>query len=188
LRWLLTVLTVMALLTAGWPLVNALVTDNQRLAPGASLRVGPSGPNSATVRAGPGWIERPAETDPRHGYMLRRGAVAISIEYVSLAGHYRSAEVWAGLRRVLRLSNPGVSLGRPAAVTSRQGRAGLSATATGARRTGAATVFVGPSGAYAIQMVVLAPLNWKPVATAISLLLIGSLRFPVVRHSLAASR
>ena len=187
LRWLLTVVTVMALLTAGWPLVNALVADRQRLPAGASLRVGPSGPNSASVRVGPGWIERPAETDPRQGYLLRRGAVAISIDYESLTGRYRAAGVWAGLRRVFRVSNPGVSLGRPAAVTSGQGRTGLSASATSARRTGAATVFVGPSGTYAIEMVVLAPVSWRPVAAAASLLLIRSLRFPVVRHSPAAS-
>jgi hypothetical protein len=39
------------------------------------------------------------------------------------------------------------------------------------------TNFVGPSGTYAIQIIALAPRYAKPVAAALSLLLIRSLRF-----------
>ena len=180
LRWLLIVVGVMVLLTAGWPLVNAVVADKQQVAAGASLRVGPSGPDSASVRVGPGWTMRPAESDPRQGYLLRRGAVTVWIGYVTLTGTYRAAGIWIGLGRVFRVSNPGVRLAAPAAVTSGQGRAGLSATATGARTVGNVTAFVGPSGTYAIQIIVLAPRNAKPVAAAAALLLTRSLRFPAV--------
>jgi len=178
LRWLLAVVGVMALLTAGWPLLNAVVADKQTVAAGASLRIGPSGPNSASIRVGPGWIMRPAESDPRQGYLLHRGAVIISIGYVTLTGTYRAAGIWSGLRRVFRVSNPGISLGTPAAVSSGQGRAGISAAATGPRTVGNVTAFVGPSGTYAIQIVVLAPRYARHVAVAASLLLIRSLRFP----------
>lgn len=178
-RWLLIVVAVMVLLTAGWPLVNALVADKQKLAAGAVLRVGPSGPASASVTVGPGWTLRPAESDPRQGYQLRRGAVTVSIGYVSLAGTYHAAGIWGGLRRVLRLSNPGVRLGKPAAVISGQDRPGLSAVAAGPRSDGVVTAFVGPSGTYAIDIVVLAPRYAKPAASTASLLLIRSLRFPV---------
>jgi hypothetical protein len=178
LRWLLIVVSVMALLTAGWPLLNAAVADKQQLAPGASLRVGPSGPNSASVRVGQGWALRPAESDPSQGYVLHLGAVTVSIGYLTLSGTYRAAGIWSGLRRVFRVSNPGVRLGTPVAVTSGQGRAGLKATATGKRTEGNVTAFVGPSGTYAIQIVVLAPRYAQPVAAAASLLLIRSLRFP----------
>jgi hypothetical protein len=178
LRWLLIVIGVMALLTVGWPLLDAVVADKQTVAAGASLRVGPSGPNSASIRVGTGWTLRPAESDPRQGYLLRRGAVTISIGYLSLTGTYRVAGIWGGLRRVFRVSNPGISLGTPSAVTSGQGRAGLSAAATGPRSEGSLTAFVGPSGTYAIQIVVLAPRYARGVAVAAALLLIRSLRFP----------
>jgi hypothetical protein len=181
LRWLLIVVGVMALLTAGWPLLNAAVADKQKLAARASLRVGPSGPDSASVRVGQGWFVRPAETDPSQDYVLRQGAVAISIGYVSLAGPYRVAGLWDGLRRVFRVANPGVSLGQPAAVTSGQGRKGLSATAASARSTGAVSVFVGPSGRYAIQIIVLAPRSARLAAGDDSSQLIRSLRFPAAR-------
>jgi hypothetical protein len=118
--------------------------------------------------------------------VLRQGAVAISIGYVSLAGRDQAAGLWEGLRRVFRLSNPGVSLGQPAAVTSGQDRKGLSATATGASSTGAVTVFVGPSGTYAIQIVALAPRSARLAADADSSQLIRSLRFPAARHARTA--
>jgi hypothetical protein len=108
LRWLLIVVAVMVLLTAGWPLLNGLVADRQKLLAGTSLRVGPSGPDSASVRVGPGWTLQPAETDPRQRYVLRRGAVAVSIDYLSLIGTHRAAGqaagVWGGLRRVFQVS------------------------------------------------------------------------------------
>jgi len=178
LRWLLIVVSVMVLLTAGWPLLNARVADSQQVAAEAALRIGPSGPNSASVRVGPGWTMRPAESDPRQGYLLRHGAVTVSIGYLTLTGTYHAAGIWGGLRRVFRVSNPGIRLGTPAAVISGQGLAGLSATATGARTAGNMAAFVGPPGTYAIQIVVLAPRYARQVAAAATLLLIRSLRFP----------
>jgi len=180
LRWLLIVVAVMVLLTAGWPLLNALVPGKQRLAADALLRVGPDGPKSASVRVGPGWILRPADSDPRQGYQLRRGVVTAFIGYVSLIGTYHAAGLWNGLRRALQVTNPGVRLGKPVPVTSGQHRPGLSASATGTRSNGAVTFLVGPSGTYAIELVVLAPRYARSAATAASLLLIRSLRFPAV--------
>lgn len=178
LRWLLIVMAVMVLLTAGWPLLNAAVADKQTLAAGASLRVGPAGRNSADLRIGSGWTLRPAESDPLQGYLLRRGAATVSIGYVSLPGLEHAAGIWSGLRRVFRVTNPGVRLGTPSVVTTRQGLPGLSAIATGAGAYGTVTDFVGPSGTYAIRIVVLAPRYAKPLMAATSLLLIRSLRFP----------
>jgi len=186
LRWLLIVVGVMALLTAGWPLLNAAVADKQKLTAHASLRVGPGGPDSASVRVGQGWFVRPAESDPSQAYLLRRGAVTISIGYVSLAGRYQAAELWDGLRRDFRVTNPGVSLGQPAAVTSGQGRKGLGATAAGARSAGAVSVFAGPSGTYAIQIVALGPRSARLAAEADSSQLIRSLRFPTARTARTA--
>jgi hypothetical protein len=126
---------------------------------------------------------RPAETNPSQGYLLRRGAVAISIGYVSLLGRQQVAGLWDGLRRVFLVTNPGVSLGQPVAVSSGQGRKGLSATAASARSAGVVSVFAGPSGTYAIQIVVLAPHSARLAAGADSSQLVRSLRFPAVRHA-----
>ena len=159
LLWLLTVVTVMALLTAGWPLVNSAVSDNLPLAPGAALRIGPGGPESAVVRVGPGWSLRPAESNSARGYALRRGAVTASIAYVSLAERAQAPQLWDGLRAILRIRNPGLRLGSPRAITSRQGRAGLTGPLTSRGTAGAATIFVGPSGTFAIEMIGLVPRN-----------------------------
>jgi hypothetical protein len=120
--------------------------------------------------------------------VLRRGAVTVSIGYVSLPGRYQAAELWDALRRVFRLTNPGVSLGQPAAVTSGQGRKGLSATAASARSAGAVSVFVGPSSTYAIQIVALAPSSARLAAEADSSQLIRSLRFPSAHTGRTARR
>src|SRR5258708_2103113 len=157
LRWLLAVVTVMALLTAGWPLLNSAVSDNLLLSRGAALRIGPGGPNSATLRVGQGWSLRPAESDPARGYSLRRGAASLSIAYVSLAERSQAPLLWDGLRAILRIRNPGLRLGSPEAMTSRQGRPGLTGALTSRGAAGAATIFVGPAGTFAIEMIVLAP-------------------------------
>jgi hypothetical protein len=159
LRWLVAVVTVMAVLTAGWPVLNSAVSDNLPLAGGTAIRIGPGGPNSAAVRVGRGWSLRPAESNPARGYSLRRGAAAVSIAYVRLASRSQAPRLWDGLRAILRIRDPGLRLGAPSAITSRQGRTGLTGALTSRGAAGAATIFVGPSGIFAIQMIVLAPRN-----------------------------
>jgi len=179
LRWLATVVAVMALLTVGWPLLNSAVSDNLPLARLTALRIGPVGANSAVVKVGPGWSLRPAESSPARGYSLRRGAAAVSIAYVSLANRSQAPRLWDGLRAIVRLRNPGLRLGSPRAITSRQGRAGLTGPLTSCRTAGAATIFVGPSGIFAIQMIVLAPRNPRGAAALAAIrTFVRSLVFP----------
>jgi hypothetical protein len=178
----------MVLLTAGWPLLNALVADKQVIASGTALRIGPGALDSASVRVGPQWSLRPAESNPRQGYVLSRGAVAVSIEYVTLEHAEREAVIWGGLRQVLRVSHPGVSLGPPKAVTSSQGRDGRTAPLTSTRSTGAVTVFVAPSGTYAIQMIVLAPRGASSIAVGATRQFLRTLRFPAEPRSGSALR
>jgi hypothetical protein len=188
LRGLLIVVAVMVLLTAGWPLLNALVADKQVVAAGTALQIGPGGLNSASVRVGPQWSLRPAESNPREGYVLSRGAVAVSIEYVTLEHAEREAVIWGGLRQVLRVSHPGVSLGPPKAVTSSQGREGRTAMLTSTRSIGAVAVFVAPSGTYAIQMIVLAPRGVSPIAAGATRQFLRTLRFPAEPRSVPVLR
>ncbi len=181
LRWLLAVVTVMALLTAGWPLLNSAVSDNLLLSRGAALRIGPGGPNSATLRVGQGWSLRPAESDPARGYSLRRGAASLSIAYVSLAERSQAPLLWDGLRAILRIRNPGLRLGSPEAMPSMQGRPGLTGALTSRGAAGAATIFVGPAGTFAIEMIVLAPRSPGGAAALAAIrIFVRSLIFPAV--------
>lgn len=179
LRWLLTVVVVMALLTAGWPLLNSAVSDNLPLSSGAALRVGPGGANSAVVRVGPGWSLRPAESNSTRGYLLRHGAATVSIAYESLAERSQAPRLWDGLRAILRIRSAGLRLGSPRAITSRQGRAGLTGALISRGTTGDATIFVGPSGTFEILMIELAPRSPGGVAALAAIrMFVRSLVFP----------
>jgi len=182
LRVLLLVVAVMAVLTAGWPLLNAAVADRQKLAAGSLIRVGPGGRDSATIRIGPNWTLRPAETNPRQSYALQRGADLVSISYVTVLPGHRTAQIWPGMRRILLLSYPRGSLSRPVAVTSGQGLKGLTGTVTAPGRTGVVTMFVGPSGTFAIRMMALVPRQDAAAAVAARELFVRSLRFPAARR------
>jgi hypothetical protein len=188
LRGLLIVVAIMVMLTAGWPLLDGLVADQQNVPPGAAIRIGPVGPDSASVRIGPHWTMQPAQTDPRQAYVLSRGAVTVSISYLSLIHPYRAAGIWSGLRQILRVSHPGVRLGPPVTVTSSQGQAGRAATMTGTRIAGAVTVFVAPSGTYAIQMIVVGPHGARSLFAQATRQFVGTLRFPAEGATVGAQR
>ena len=83
--------TLVVLLTAGWPLLNTLVANELKVPAGTALRIGPSGPDSASVRVGPHWIMRPAQSDPSQTYVLARGDVTVSISYLALLHPYRNS-------------------------------------------------------------------------------------------------
>ena len=86
LRWLVIVVAVMALLTAGWPLLNIAVANRHPLAAGARLTVGTSPSNSAVVTVGAGWSLLSEQSNPMQGYLLQRGRVELSITHVVLVG------------------------------------------------------------------------------------------------------
>ncbi|HEY2638772.1 MAG TPA: hypothetical protein VGI66_02655, partial [Streptosporangiaceae bacterium] len=84
-RALLTVIAVMVALTAGWPLLNLAVSDHQPLPAGVRLSVRPNRAHSARFLVGAGWSMISSQSDPRHGYSLRRGPVAMSVKYVTVS-------------------------------------------------------------------------------------------------------
>jgi hypothetical protein len=157
LRWLFGVIVVMILLTAGWPLINSTVVGRHNLSPGAMLTVGPGKPDAAQITVGRGWSVLTAESNPRFGFSLRHGAVRMTVDYVALANAAQARQLWAGLRRLLRVTEPGLHLSAPVAVVSAHGHPGLVGKLTGARRVGTAAIFTDPSRKFAIEMVMLAP-------------------------------
>lgn len=157
LRWLAIVVAIMALLTAGWPLLNSIVSNRQPLAAGSKVTVGPVSTSSGTVTVGPGWYVQPAESNPTQQYVLRNGAVVFDIRRVALVGRGQLAGMWAGMREILSVSNPGLRLGRPVNITTARKLGAVSGRIFGQRMVGTATVVPGPSREFAIAMVVLAP-------------------------------
>jgi hypothetical protein len=155
-RWLVAVIAVMALLTAGWPLLNRTVSDS-RLAAGQSLTIGPVGAMKARMTTGRGWRLMPAESNARQRYVLRAGPAQLTLATVSLPAGTTNASLWAGLRHLLRISHSRVTMGSMTAITSQTGRAGFSSRIAVGRNAGTVTVFVAPTGTLALEIVFLAP-------------------------------
>ena len=177
LRWLAIVVAIMALLTAGWPLLNSVASDRQPLAAGSKVTVGPGSASSGTVTVGPGWSVRPTQSDPTQQYVLRNGAVVLVIRHVALIGHSQSAGMWAGMREILSITNPGLRLGRPVNITTAHKLAAITGRILGQRLIGMATIVPGPSSEFAIAMVVLAPPRTSQAVIAAAHRIMASLMF-----------
>jgi hypothetical protein len=159
LRRLAIVIGVMALLTAGWPLLNKTVADNRPLAAGHSLTIGPGGALIARIRVGRGFRLLPAQSNPHQQYSMRVGPAQLTVASVSLPMPVSATRLWAGLRQVLSLSHPGTTLGRQTTMTSAQGLPGVTGSVTSKSKAGMAAVFVAPTGKFAVDIVMLAPRN-----------------------------
>lgn len=119
-----------------------------------------------------------ASSNPQQYYLFGRGAVRLSVRYVSLATPGERAMLWQGLRQLLRIGNPGVTPGRLEVMTTADGNRGLIATLSGPGRTGRAAVVAAPSGSFAIEMIMLGPSSTAPVIRTSGLPVMRSLRFP----------
>ncbi len=167
----------MALLTAGWPLVDAVVTNKQPLAAGSKLTIGSGAGSSAVVTLGPGWSELPEQSNPYESYLLRRGAVELSIIDVDLVNRSQVRHLWQGLGQILSVSNPGIRIGRAAHIYTIDGMRAITGIIVGPRKVGTATIFPGPSRQFAVEVLVLAPRGTNPALRAAALRIVRSLRF-----------
>jgi len=178
LRWLVIVVIAMIVLTAGWPLVNLIVSDRHHLRPGTSLTVGPGNGKSGTITvARPGWSLLSAETNPLYSYTLKRGKLAMTIDYVQASGTDTDAELLAGLRELLRVTHPGVQAGRSFDLPTRPGRTGLAVVLSGASQIGVASIFAAAGRHFAIEMIMLAPDHVRHQLFVPGLQIMRSLRF-----------
>jgi|HubBroStandDraft_4_1064222.scaffolds.fasta_scaffold09342_4 hypothetical protein len=178
LRGLLIVIGIMAVLTLGWPLLNLAVTNRNPLAPLTTLSVGPGRGDMARFTVGPGWSMRPAETNPRLEYSLQRGALDMSVSYVSLPDGAQGAQAWSGLRQIVQISHPGIILGKPSPITTAQGRKGMIGTISGAGLSGLATIVALPSRGFAIELIAVAPRRAVPANLQATRLVMRSVLFP----------
>jgi hypothetical protein len=177
LRWLVIVVALMALLTAGWPLLNSAVANRQPLAAGSRLTVGTGPASSAVVTVGSGWSLLPAQSNPMQGYLLQRGDLRLSITHVALVGRDQVPRMWEGLRRILAVSDPGARLSKPTYITGTSGLRAITGVMTGPRVIGAATIVPGPSRQFGIEMVVVAPRRAMAAMRAAAVRVMTSLRF-----------
>jgi hypothetical protein len=178
LRWLAVVIAVMAVLTAGWPLLNRVVSDHSRLAASTRLAIGPSHKNGAIVTVGPGWTLRASETNPRLAYTLQRGPVILSITYATLINNRQAGDLWAGLRDVVQIGHPGATLSAPVSVRTINGSAGDIGLVRSPDLAGTASVFAGPTRQYAIEMVIAAPKGSPRLNLVAAQRIMQSLVFP----------
>lgn len=158
-RWLVAVVAVMALLTAGWPLLNKAVSDNRPLRAGHMLTIGPGGALVARITVGRGFRLLPAESNPRQQYSMRVGEGQVTVSSVALPTPTSAMRLWAGLRRLLSLKHPGTTLGRLTTMTSADGQPGVTGSITSKNKAGVAAVFVAPTGKFAVDIVMIAPRN-----------------------------
>ena len=178
LRWLITVLGLMVLLAAGWPLVSRAVSGNQPAAAGLPLTIGLDSTHSAQFTLGRGWVIRSAESDPKQQWVLQRGPVDMSVTYVSLVNPAQASQLWPGLHNILRLGDSSAQLGQPAPLTSPQGGHGLTGTVSVNDRAGQAVVFPAAGEDFAIEIVSVAPAENSQAARTAAAQLVRSLRFP----------
>jgi hypothetical protein len=176
-RWLVAVVAVMALLTAGWPLLNRTVADTRPLAAGSSLTIGSGGTVSARMIIGHGWHLMPAESNPRQRYLMRAGPTLVDMYTVTLPARVSDAELWAGMRQVIRVRHAGVSVGTMTPFISPTGQAGLTGPVAGGAVAGTATVFIAPADVGALEVVVLAPRRDADGIKAATTLLMRSVTF-----------
>lgn len=178
LRWLIVVVAVIAALTVGWPAVSRAVSDDQPVAAGQPLTIGPGGARSATFTPGPGWAVRSAETNSMLRWSLTDGPVDVTVLYVTLILPSEAGRLWPGLQSILQVGDTSARLGEPATFTSADGSRGLTGTVTANGWAGQAVVFPRPGANFAIEIVSVAPTPDRAAAQAATALLARSLRFP----------
>lgn len=171
----------MAALTAGWPLANLAVSDNQPLAAGKALMIGPDTAHSARFAVGSGWSLRTAQSNPKRDYSLRYDGVDLSVTYVALSGRPPAARLWSGLMDILRVSNSSARIGRPVPVSGAHGRPGITGPVTENLRLGTATILLSPARNFAIEMIVLAPRSAAAASRAAARQVVRSIRFQASR-------
>jgi hypothetical protein len=176
--WLIAVAGLVAVLTAGWPLVSSAVSGNQPAAAGQVLTIGSGDSGSAKFDLGPGWVIDSAVSDPLEGWRLKRGQVDVAVLWVMLLNPSQASRLWPGLENILRLGDSSARLGRPAAVAGSPAGAGLTGPVTENSQAGEAAVLPDAAADFAVEVVSLAPAGDSAAARATTALVVRSLRFP----------
>jgi hypothetical protein len=151
-RALLAAVAVMAVLTAGWPLISLALSDTQSLPAGQTLVIGPSAPYSARFTVGGGWLVRKSLSDPKQDYWLRRGSVSVSVVLVPLISSSQAGRLWAGVRSLAQVSSPGTRLAGPRPARARAGGQVTTGVLTRAGGAEWVTIYLSPARKFAVEI------------------------------------
>ncbi|MFD6100114.1 hypothetical protein ACFVWN_26880 [Nocardiopsis flavescens] len=156
-RWIAVGIAVamIALVTVGWSLVNALVPGRTALTAGEELALGGDGTTRAVlVLPDDGWEADVAASHPDRSYRLHRGPLVLDVERPGEAGDESPGTDlrWEGTRRVLLSQDPSTRVGEPSPVVSADGTEGLAADVNRARGPGTVVLLPSPDGGYAVRM------------------------------------
>ena len=155
-RWLplAAVLVVIAFLAGGWWWISSRFGNDEAVAAGSVLRIGPDQQASVTV-AGDGWRLKKSTTDPDQSYNLARGELDVVVTYVPLLSPDDADELWSGLQDVV--ATLGGTAGPAQTVHTTGGQPGQSGPVTLDGKTGTAYAFPAPDRKFAIEVQALAP-------------------------------
>ncbi len=145
------------MLTVGWPLVSLAFSGAQPLRSGDVLVIGPDAAHRAQFTVGSGWVLQRPDSNPKLNYVLRHGAVRLSVVFVFLASRDEAGGLWTGLGRLLHAANPAAHLSGPTQVTSSRGARGLTGVLRQDGKIGQATIYPSPGKTFAIEMISLGP-------------------------------
>ncbi|GAA1098373.1 hypothetical protein [Nocardiopsis composta] len=145
-----------ALLTAGWPAVDAAVADAVPVPPGRPVQVGAGHVPPASIELGPGWSLHEGQSRDGENYLFARGPVELRLSTVGPATPATPDRLWDGLRRTVRVDDPTARLGEPQPITSAHGAEGRTGPMRGDTASGSAAVFRSPGGEVAVQLVLAA--------------------------------
>ncbi|PSK98448.1 hypothetical protein CLV63_105122 [Murinocardiopsis flavida] len=165
-RWLPLGVTLgmIALLALGLPLLNALLPDSEPVPADRSMRIASGGGHDATLTFDPGWALHPDSSQEGQNYLFSRNHVRLVLNTVTPhdGSPDSAADLWSGMRKIVRVSDPATRLGEPRPVASDSGATGLSGSARTDTEAGTAGVFPAPGRDFAVEMVVMS----GPEATA----------------------
>ncbi|MFE3457113.1 hypothetical protein ACFXKD_06160 [Nocardiopsis aegyptia] len=146
---------VVAVLVAGWPLLDAALPDTEPVRSGHTLQVGSSQEVEArfTLRQD-GWDLHSGTSTAERVHHFSRGPAELTLTTVTptTAVPPTAPELWRGLDRTLRAGDGSARLGVPDATTAQDGTRGLTGTLTSDTESGTAVLYPSPDGRFAVSM------------------------------------
>lgn len=138
-----------------WPLLNALVPGSESVTSDEPVSVGTGGGYEASVTfPQEGWSLDVGASHDGQAYRFQRGPVELNLTSVRpvTSPPPGDEELWEGMRRLARVSEPSARLGEPEVIATHDGHKGLSGPLESRTQNGTAVVYPSPDGLLAVEM------------------------------------
>lgn len=138
-----------------WPLLNALMPGSESVTSDEPVSVGTGGDYEASVTfPQEGWSLDVGASHDGRSYRFQRGPVELNLTSVRpvTSPPPGDEELWEGMRRLARVSEPSARLGEPEVIATRDGHKGLSGPLKSRTQNGTAVVYPSPDGLLAVEM------------------------------------